>query len=130
MSFTFLLLNVNFCNFLSGKFFKIIIRVTFHLNFLTGDNFKFVFVDHLSFNLQIGIIIWWFWEIMLTGITCGRVFYNELIGIVILLLLFEFFVIKYFLGYGHFRNIGLLLWKRRCFCWRYLSFRDGSLFIN
>lgn len=46
-----------------------------------------------------------------------------------MLLLFEFFVIKNFLGYWHFGDIRLL-WKRWCFWWGYLSFGDGPLFIN
>jgi len=57
MGFTSFFIDVKFGNFLSGQFFKVIIRVSFNLNFLTCDNFEFIFIDHLSFYVHIGVII-------------------------------------------------------------------------
>lgn len=130
MTFSFLLFNVEFMNFLSGKFFKIIVRISFNLNFLTCDNFQPVFIDHFCFYLHIGVIIWRFGDVMLTGVACWWVFYDKLVWVIILLLLFEFFVVKYFLGYGHFGDVRMLLRKRWVFWWWNLIFWDWSLLLN
>lgn len=52
---------VDFGYLLSCQFLQIVIRITLNLNFLTCDNFHFMFVDHFSFYLKVRVVVWWLW---------------------------------------------------------------------
>lgn len=123
---------VNFCDFLSGHLLQIIIWVSLDLDLLTRNDFRFVFVDHLSFDLKVGVIVGRFWEIILTDITCGGILDDDGSLLTVFMLtrvLFLFFIVKYFFCDRHFAEV----WKFYFMGlgWFYiLCFWHRSLLIN
>ena len=126
---------LKFGYFLSGKFLKIIIGITFYLNLLACCYFHFMLSNHLSFNLNVWIIIWLFWYIINTCITSGWIFhYDDIIMWRILIwILFKLFIVQNFLSDRHFAYLswsflflGLNSWMNSLF-FSVLNFGYGSL---
>lgn len=117
---------LDFSYFLSGKFLKIIIWVTFYFNLLACCYFHFMFSNHLSFNLNIWIIIWWFWYIINACITSWWILdYDDIIMWWILIwILLKFFVVQNFLSDRHFAYLG------RSFLFLCLNSRSNRLFFS